>query len=192
MASGLDPQAYLKSPVSFLPSIGATTAAKLEKLGIKSLNDLLHYYPFRHDDLSLKTNIHTLQAGETVTLSGQVTNLTNTYTRSGKTIQKGLFTDGTGELEVTWFNQPYLVKTLTQSPHISLSGKVKLFRGRLSLTAPQFEIVNNLLVQQLNANSHKLIHTGRLVPIYHETAGVSSKMLRRHISKLLQKYSYHP
>lgn len=175
----IPPIRNLDQPVTRLPAVGEAYAKKLAKLDILTLNHLLHHYPFRYADLSNTNTIDHLVEGETVTLSGTILGITSVYLRSGKTIQRAKFTDGSGTLEVTWFNQPYLVKTFTQHPQLSLSGKIKRFGRQLSLSSPQYELVADH--RPLSAN----LHTGRLVPVYPETAGVSSKWLRGKIHTLL-------
>ena len=122
----------------------------LEKLNIFSAEDLLHHYPFRYEDL-------------TNAVSGIVVSSRNLYTRTGKTIQKIIVQTSAGNQELTWFNQPYLVKTLASGAKISFCGQ-------------NYELITG----------GELIHTGRLVPVYPETKGISSKALRRRIYNLLR------
>lgn len=167
---------FLDRPLTVLPGVGPTLAHHLSSLDLLTVKDLLYYLPFRYDDLSLRSSIATLQAGETVTVNGHFQSLSSRFLRSGKTLQTGLFSDGTGTLSITWFNQPYIVNSLLSQPQISLSGKVVTYRGQLTLMSPQYEI-----------GDQPPIHTGRLIPIYHETARVSSKRLRSLIYPLLDR-----
>jgi ATP-dependent DNA helicase RecG len=176
----------VRQPVARLPLIGTAYAGKLARLHIHTGHDLLHHYPYRYQDASLTGSISSLRVGETITLTGMVLSITSSYLRSGKTIQKAVFTDGTGTIPLTWFNQPYLVTALTQKPHLSITGTVKVFKGKPALTAPQFEFMTN------RPESAATIHTGRLIPIYPETAGVSSKWIRSRIHALLQKLPPFP
>jgi ATP-dependent DNA helicase RecG len=114
-----------------------------------SNDELLHHYPFRYEDLSQ-------------TEQGTVISSKNIYTRSHKTVQKILVKIGTSIKELTYFNQPFLIKTLRPGVNISLAGN-------------EYEV------------NGPLIHTGRLVPIYPETKGITSKMIRRKIWNLLKK-----
>ena len=95
-----------------------------------------------------------------------------------KTMQKATVTDGTGTIELTWFNQPFLTRAILPNSTISASGKADRF-GRsknLSLQSPEYEIL---------FDNAKPIHTGRLIPINPETQGISSKWLRRQIYTIL-------
>ena len=150
-------------------------AKRLTKLDIYTFRDLLYHLPSRYEDYSLVSKIAQLQEGEKVTVRGEVLEAKTSYTRSRKSIQKVNIKDETGILTLHWFNQPYIVQNLNRGDILSVSGRVDLFSRKISMIAPDFEIVRD----------GQLIHTGRIVPVYPETAGVSSKWLRRQIILLL-------
>ena len=159
-------------------------ATRLEKLGIATYYDFLLHLPSRYEDYSIVSKIAEIQPGETITIQGQVLEMKTSYLRGMriKTMQKALVTDGTGMLELTWFNQPFLNRTILPNTTISASGRVDRF-GRsknLSLQSPEYEII------YANGNA---IHTGRLIPVYPETQGVSSKWLRRQIFNILTQHA---
>ncbi len=164
----------LKTTVASLGGIFKRYARGLEKLGINTLEDFLYHIPSRYEDYSLISNISQIQAGETVTVRGEIVDVKNEYTRRRFTLQKAKVKDDTGRIDVIWFNQPYIAKSINPGDFISLSGRVKQKGLRLQLESPDFEIGND-----------NFIHTGRLVPIYSETRGVSSKWIRRQVYKLL-------
>ena len=97
-----------------------------EKLGIVKLQDFLFHVPFRYDDYSLVSQIGQVQAGEIVTVKGSVEEINNTYTRRFKTLQRATVKDDTGNINILWFNQPFLTKAIHKGDSISLSGKVEL------------------------------------------------------------------
>jgi len=151
-------------------------AKRLEKLGIINLEDFLYHVPFRYDDFRLISKVSQVQEGEIVTIQGKITDIKNQY--AGRfTLQKAKVDDESGILEITWFNQPYITKSINVGDLISLSGKIKESKGKITIASPEFEV--------LNGNSP--IHTGRLVPVYPETRGVSSKWLRRQVYKILSE-----
>lgn len=151
-------------------------ARRLEKLGITKLEDFLYHTPFRYDDYRLISKISELQPGETVTVQGKVLEIKNQYARRF-TIQRAKVEDETGILDITWFNQPFIIKTLNENDKISLSGKVKKITPRPEIDSPDFEVLNG-----------KPLHTARLVPVYPETRGVSSKWLRRQVYTIINDY----
>ncbi|MCJ7792865.1 MAG: ATP-dependent DNA helicase RecG [Candidatus Marinimicrobia bacterium] len=171
----------LATPVEQLPLIGPAYAKRLKKLGVTTVQDLLYHFPFRYLDYSLLSPIGKLQAGETVSLRGKVMAMKNEYTKKGRKIQKAVVADKSGEIQVIWFNQPFLIKTIMPGQEIGLSGKVDWFGRSLVLVSPEYEIFKE-------GPKKETIHTGRLVPLYHETYGISSKWLRSRIAPLVKKF----
>ncbi|HSD98913.1 MAG TPA: ATP-dependent DNA helicase RecG [Patescibacteria group bacterium] len=166
----------LATPLTDAGKLYNNYASRLEKLDITKLGDFLYHLPSRYDDYSRIVAIKDIVPGELCTVQGRITEITNTYTRSRKQIQKAAITDDSGTLQVIWFNQPYITKTLKFGDVVSLSGRVQSDGFIPSLSAPDFEVI---------PTSGHTIHTGRLVPVYPETAGVSSKWLRRQVDKIL-------
>lgn len=181
-------QMDLQSPVSIVPFVGPRYTRALKKLEIKTIKDLIYHFPYRYQDYSLLSKINELQPGEKVTIQGQVISIKNIYTRTGKRIQTAIISDGEGKIEVTWFNQPYLVKTLPVGTQISLSGKVDKFGKKTVLVSPEYEkIINEKTALQSGRwqTKNATVHTGRLVPVYPETYGLSSKWIRSRIANIL-------
>lgn len=166
----------LQTPIRDVSRSYKTYSSRLEKLGIRKLEDFLYHFPFRYDDYSIVSKISDIQPGEIVTIKGEVIDIKNIYTRRFK-IQEAKIKDETGKLVVTWFNQPYITRYIKAGDKISLSGKVEIYKGKKILQSPEFEILIN----------NQAIHTGRLVPVYPETKGVSSKWLRRQVHNILNK-----
>lgn len=162
----------LTDPISKVPLIGPSYARKLEKLEIRIVRDLLYHVPARYDDFSVVSKIKDLQDGETVTIQGQILEIKNVFTRRGFVLTKAKIADDTGTLDVIWFNQRFLTSAIKKGDQVSLSGKIK---GR-QLESPDYEIMRG-----------ETLHTGRLVPVYPETAGVSSKWLRSRIALVLKQ-----
>lgn len=166
----------LSTPISDLYMVGKTYAFRLKKLDLETVEDLIHHYPHRYNDFSLIASIASLRPGETATIQGQIVSCKNVYTKTGKKIQKAIVQDKTGQIEVIWFNQPFLTRALKSGTLVSLAGQVDWFGHDLSLVSPEYEILKQ-----------EALHTARLVPVYPETAGVSSKWLRSRIAPLIKK-----
>jgi len=171
----------LKTPIKNLYMVGQSYSQRLKKLEIKITEDLLYHFPFRYQDFSLISPISQLQPGEKVTVQGKVVSCKNIFTKKGKKIQKAVVSDQTGQIEAVWFNQPYLTQVLKPGNMISLAGKVDLFGIKKTLTSPEFEVLKE------KGGEKRTYHTGRLVAIYPETYGVSSKWLRSRIAPLVEK-----
>ena len=165
----------LTDPVSELPYVGQTYATRLKKLEIETVKDLLYHFPFRYQDFSHPSKIKDLWIGQDVSLTADILNVTSLRTKTGKFLTKALIGDETGETEAIWFNQPYLSRTLREGNRVGLAGKVDSFNGRPTLISPEFEIIKG----------QATLHTSGLVPVYPETARLSSKWLRSRVKPLL-------
>lgn len=158
-----------------LKNIGAVTAIKLNNLGIFTQNDLLFYLPFRYLDFSHTLNISQLTLNEPATYSGQVISFNNIFTKSHKNIQRATIQDSTGTLNLIWFNQPYLSKSIVVGQNLSVAGSVSFFQNKATIVAPLIGT-----------------KTGRIIPLYHQSAELNSNWIERtvhlNIDTLLQNY----
>lgn len=176
-----------EDPISAVPLIGPYYVYKLKKLGIETVKDLLYHIPTRYQDFSVVSPISLLQPGEKVTIQGQIISIRNVYTRSRKQIQTAILSDGQDTINITWFNQPFIVHTLPEGTYVSMSGTVGQYGRKKTLIAPQYE----KMAGSTETTTHKpqltnqTIHTGRLVPVYPETSGLFSKWLRSRIAHVL-------
>lgn len=169
----------LHTPIAGAGRLLKMKAPLLENLDIKTVKDLLFHIPHRYDDFTIISKISQVQPGEIVTIQGEVLEIKNEYLRGGRKLQKGTIQDETGSIAVSWFNQPFIPKVLSVGQRVALSGRVGEFSAKFTLESPEYEV--------LLENTPPL-HTGRLVPIYPETKGLSSKWLRRQIYNLLSAF----
>lgn len=165
----------LQTPLSKLTGIGTTMASRLARLELTTLEDLIHYYPFRYDDFSAISSALEAQVNQKVTLKGEIWSIKNIYTRSRKVITQAVFNDSTMPITLTWFNQHWLTNQIASGDKLQVSGKLTKYKNKLSMMAPVWEKIE----------SRQTIHTGGLIPVYPETFGVTSKWLRTKISQLL-------
>ena len=170
--------------IRFAKGVGPKRALLLEKLGIRTVEDALWVLPWRYEDRSVISSMFTLVAGERATVSGVVDRATlRRIPRRNMTLVSVVVRDETGSLEVVFFNQPYLEKTFQVGMRVVLSGLVSVAPGRRAhwqMRSPQFEIVD--------PEEDVLLHVGRIVPVYHETKGLTSRHLRRMMQALLDEY----
>lgn len=167
----------LDSSVQYVPRVGPRMATLLRKLGIETVYHLLTYVPFRYNDYSLISPIARIRPGETVTISGTLDSIKTFTTKSGKRLVIGRLTDKSGSTDLIWFNQVYLTKVLHADDQLNVSGNVDWFGAKIVLSSPEYEIVTG----------DTSLHTGRLVPVYPETEGLSSKWLRGRIAYVLEQ-----
>jgi len=164
--------------VTTLPGIKATYSARLSRLGITTVGDLLYHFPHRYDDYSTLKTINRLAYGEETTIIGVIWETEGRKTRGGGTIIKSIIADASGTIEASWFNQPYLERQLRAGRRIVLSGKVGEYKGRLTLQSPSWEPLER-----------EQIHTGRLVPIYPLTQGITARWLRRLMKRVVDHWA---
>jgi ATP-dependent DNA helicase RecG len=175
----------LDTKVEEIPKIGTAYAKKLKKFGIKTVQDLLFYFPARYDDFSEIISIKAARQrlGETVCVQGQITEIENTNTfKKFMTMTEATVQDNGSEIKVIWFNQPYLAKSLREDDFVCLAGKVSLYKEGIYLNNPTYERINEI------GENEELTHTGRIVPVYAETRGVTSRWLRYVIKPLLYRF----
>lgn len=179
----------LENPVSLVPLIGPAFAHRLEKLEIKTVRGLLYHLPFRYEDYSLISKIKDLQEGETVTVSGTILEIKNEYARGGFVLQKAKIEDETGQLDILWFNQRFLTRVVHAGDILNFSGRAERQGKKLVMKSPEHEILNSPPGSHLQDHPLKTasIHTGRLVPVYPETAGITSKWLRSRINAVMRE-----
>ncbi len=176
----------LSTSVEELPRVGIAYAKKLKKFGIKTVQDLLFYFPSRYDDFSEIISIKDARQRlkETVCVQGIITDIKNTRSfKKWMTITEATVQDNSGEIKIIWFNQPYLAKSLKEDDFVCLAGKVALYKEGIYLNNPAQERINEI------GENEELTHTGRIVPVYAETRGVTSRWLRYVIKPLLYRFS---
>ncbi len=178
----------LKTSIVEIDGIGKEHAALLNKLEIFTMEDLLWYLPFRWDDYSRIVNIRDVKTGEVLCVYGEVQQISNKISKKGLNITEAIIADETGTLKVVWFNQPYLQKTFKKGDKAFFAGKIDFNYGGFNLQSPSYEKITSSNEGE-SVTRTELIHVGGLIPVYHETEGISSKWLRSRI-KPIMKYIY--
>lgn len=167
--------------VETLPGVGKVVAAKLERLGIHTVGELLEHYPRRYDDFSQIVPIRQMRPG-LVTFRGTIATIASRRARGRKLqIIEAIITDGTGTVKAVWFNQPFLVKQYPADTKVLVAGKLEFRNNDLALHSPAIE-----------ADSEDSRHAARIVPVYPETEGLTSKQLRNLIMPLLPQVADLP
>lgn len=168
----------LDTPLSAIKGIGPRMLTPLGRLGLHTVRDLLWHFPTRYDDFVGVIPIAELEGGTQATILATVESIeTRRSYKKNLTITEAVLTDDTGSVTVTWFN-PYIAQQLAPGVSGYFAGKVATRDGDLTLTAPVFERARDAGDQR---------HTGRLVPIYPETRGITSRGLRYLIMPILQE-----
>jgi ATP-dependent DNA helicase RecG len=158
--------------------IGPKTALKLEKNKIKTIKDLLYFFPYKYQDLTQIKKISELKIGETGVILGKITNLKLFPTPKRRMfILQGIVSDETGSLKIIWYNQPFLAKTLKNNLLVALIGKLVKNRYGLNFQPIKFEILKS-----------KEDFQKRIIPVYYEIEGIRSGFFEKIIKNILEKY----
>jgi len=187
--SGTKPSAFTPpttkdTSVQFLKGVGPARARLLDKLGIKTLEDLLFYFPWRYEDRKNLKEICNITFGNHETTLGEVVsaNIITTPRRRMKIFELTV-TDKTGYLKAKWFNQAFLKKYFPKGQKVVLSGVVKgnpYSGSSLEMENPDFELLGG---------EDTLVHTARIVPVYKATEGLSPKQLRTLMFNAVSMYA---
>lgn len=166
----------LNSKINELYRVGATGAKTLNRLGLKTISDLLFYFPFRYDDFTNTLPISDLKAGLQTNVTGTIELIQNKRSaRRRMYLTEALISDNSDTIKVLWFNQPFLTRNLKVGDTVSLSGRVSEKNGQLVFISPLYEKVVTT----------DLVHTKGLVPNYHLTSQISQKQLRALVKQII-------
>lgn len=161
--------------------ISSAYRSRLKNLGILNMRDLLYHFPSRYQDFSARTAVSNLEIDKTACIQGEVESVKVVRIwKRHMTIVEAVIKDDTGSVKAVWFNQPYLASTFKKGSVVCLAGKLVEKKGGKYLSNPMYE-----KLREHNDREEDHTHTGRLVPIYPETAGVTSRWLRYIIKPLL-------
>ena len=169
----------IDSAITITRGISSSLANKFNRLGVKTVRDLLYFFPHRHLDYSHRSSISELIEGEEPTIIVNVWQAKEIIL-GGRRSTEAIVGDETGNVRVVWFNQPYLARKLVSNTKIVLSGKVSLFNGRHVFESPEWEVVED----------KELIHTGRLVPIYPLTQGLHPRQVRKLMKEVIDQWAW--
>ena len=173
------PKLTLASEVKYLKGVGPARAEILASRGIRTVEDLLYYSPFRYEDRTRLTPIRDLVPGQTTTVLANVLACGLLRTRRGLHIYDLGASDSSGMLRCKWFHALYLERQKVFRPgqRVFFYGKVELDpfgSGNLQMVQPQFEILT-----ESEAGGKDSLEVGRVVPIYESLGKLGPRILRR-------------
>ena len=170
----------LSDSIQYVKGVGPKKKVELNRLGIKTVYDLLTYYPRTYEDQSVLTKIADLKAGCQSTVAGVIVNVSDRQGgRRGMTIITALIGDGSGFLQITWFNQKYLKKQLKPGSRVFVTGKVSYAYGGRG----QFAMSQLASFQILGEADEAETLTG-IMPVYGATEKLNQKFFRKIIKEL--------
>ena len=174
---------FWNKQLQYIKGIGPKKAKLFEKLEIKTLYDLITYYPREYDDRSKLKKISELKQDEKVTVKVKIIEY-----EEGKTLYKKIpilkakVVDNSGVAFAVWYNQKYIKQALPPGTQVLLSGIPQRVLRHWEFENPEYEVLEE-------EEEKELIHVGRIVPIYSLTAGLTQKVIRRIIYDALTEYA---
>ncbi len=156
---------------------GPPASEVLADQGIGTVRDLLHHYPRRYIDRSQVSRIGELKIGTYATVIARVKRVTKRQTRRRQSMVTITLYDGTGYLDLTFFNQPWTGSMYKEGYEVAVSGIAQLYRGRLQLANQEIEL--------LKGDDQDLVHTGRITPIHRASEGITTRTIRELVWRAL-------
>lgn len=166
----------LKTPLVTAVPILKRHAKALETLGLRSVGDLIHHFPFRYEDYSRTVAVKELRVGVPATIKVKVEKMgaRRSFYGPRRAIIEGVLTDASGSVRAMWFGQYYLPTSFPVGTEVWVAGTPRRVKGGLLLASPTIEPVRG---QQ--------VHTGRIVPIYSTSGKLTVKHLRYAMEQVL-------
>jgi len=150
-----------------------------DALGIETVGQLLHHYPRRYIDRSLVLPIGELKIDAFATVIATIRSVKKRQTRRRQAMVTVTIGDGTGFLDLTFFNQPWAANLYREGMEVAVSGTVQLYRHRLQLANQEIEI--------LRSDEQDLVHTGRITPVHRAADGISPRTIRELVWRALEQ-----
>ena len=171
----------LMDGIQYVKGVGPKKKAELNRLGLFTVYDLITYFPRTYEDQSVLTKISELQAGEKATVAGTIMNVSERQGgRRGMSILMALVGDGTGILQVTWFNQKYLKSKLKVGKKVFVTGKATYAYGGRGQFA-----MSQLTSFQILEEDDTPEHMTGIMPVYPATEKLNQKFFRKLLQGLL-------
>lgn len=167
--------------VRFVKGVGPKRTTVLQRLHIATVEDALWTIPWRYEDRSVMTPIGNLVPGMMASICGMIgtCEVKRTRNRRLSVVEVGV-EDPSGRMQVVFFNQPYLEEILTAGTCVMMSGRV--MAGRQGWMVPRMDVAQYEIIGE---GTESTLHVGRIVPIYHETKGWTSRQMRVLVRNLL-------
>lgn len=172
-------------PIRFAKGVGPKRTGLLQRWKIDTVEDALWTLPWRYEDRSVMTPLGDLVPGMTTSICGTIGKCEAKRTRNRRlsVLDVGV-EDETGRMQAVFFNQPYLEKVLAIGTRVMMSGRV--IAGRQGWMVPRMEVAQ---YEVLGADTESTLHVGRIVPVYHETKGWTSRQMRVLERDLLEEHA---
>ncbi len=165
-----------EQPVTSLKGIGEKTGKLFEKLGIRTVGELLEYYPRGYDAFDPPVPIGELKPDTTAAVEGMLKKDGDVRRFSRVAVTVTSVSDGTGTLQLTWYNMPFLRGTLKAGSRFVFRGRVVKKNGRMTMEQPE---IYSLAAYESRA--------GSMQPIYGQTKGLGNKTISKAVAQALDE-----
>ncbi len=169
----------IDQPLASLGGVGRERLTRLDKLGIRTIGDLLWYGPKRYEDRNRPNKIEKLRKGDIATVTGVISAGGVKRIRGGRSMFEFIMDDGTARLNCRWWNMPYMNRYYKTGDTVHVHGKVSSQKP-LTMDHPEAEV---------EEEGEEFIHLKRVVPVYRLTEGVKQRWLRATIWKAVDIFS---
>ncbi|MBT8490635.1 MAG: ATP-dependent DNA helicase RecG, partial [Deltaproteobacteria bacterium] len=171
----------LSLPVKYVKGIGPKVSELLGKKNIKTVEDLLYFFPRKYEDRRSVKQISSAIVGKRETVIGDVVNVRIQRYRNKKIFEAAI-DDGSEQLVAKWFhgNFDYLRKTFKTGDRFILTGDIKSYLFEKNMIHPDFE--------RLDEKDDELLQFKRIVPVYSETANLNQKYIRKIMMNAVHGY----
>jgi ATP-dependent DNA helicase RecG len=174
----------LDTALTYVKGVGPARAAMLGAKGLETVEDLLHYFPFRYEDRSNLKTISQLAPGELATVIAEVRSAkVSGFRRRNLGLFEAEFTDSSRAiLRGKWFHGAYLADRLTPGTRVALFGKIEFdsWRGDLQMMHPETEFLGGE-----DEDGDSALHVGRIVPVYEAAGKITARVLRALLHRIL-------
>lgn len=162
----------MQSQLTEIKGIGEATARLFATIGVHDVQDLINYYPRTYNDFSDVQKIQSIKPGP-ITIKANIKQVTDRYVRRGMHITEAVASDDTGSIRLIWFNQPYRKQSIVAGQPYYISGQFELSHQKFAVLNPACE-----------KESDFPVNTARILPIYRETKGLKSSLIRKSIKQI--------
>lgn len=162
----------MQSQLTEIKGIGEATARLFATIGVHDVQDLINYYPRAYNDFSDVQKIQSIKPGP-ITIKANIRQVTDRYVRRGMHITEAVASDQTGSIRLIWFNQPYRKQSIVAGQPYYISGQFELSHQKFAVLNPACE-----------KESDFPVNTARILPIYRETKGLKSSLIRKSIKQI--------
>lgn len=168
----------LNSSLGLVKGVGEKTLEKLEIVNLRTIGDILEFFPRKYEDFASLTSLSEIKPGK-VLFKAYAEKVSMRRVRRGMTITEAILTDGKDKIKAIWFNQPYRVKQLQDEEEFFFSGKYEFNYNRYQITNPSL-----MKREELPKNQNFSGKDGEIVPIYPQKKGLKTETIRKILTEL--------